>query len=139
MEFLPDMDERYLRFFELFNERDFYECHEVLEELWMETRAEERSYYQGLIQTATAFYHLANGNLQGARKLFTTGIRYLESFPDHYMGFGLEAYRATCRAWLERTLRRIEGDRSPETDLSPEGFPVLVPPVAELDAPPTGA
>ncbi len=23
-------DERYLKFFELFNERDFYECHEVL-------------------------------------------------------------------------------------------------------------
>ena len=26
-------DPRYTKFFELFNERDFYECHEVLEDL----------------------------------------------------------------------------------------------------------
>ena len=49
-------EERYLKFFELFNERDFYECHEVLEDLWMETVDGDRPYYQGLIQTATAFY-----------------------------------------------------------------------------------
>ncbi len=116
------MDQRYLKFFDLFNERDFYECHEVLEDLWMETFASERPYYQGLIQTATAFYHLENGNLAGARKLFATGLQYLKPFPDLYLGFDLGTYRRTCADWLERVNRKVRGE---EADLNPDSFPVL--------------
>ncbi len=116
------MDERYLKFFELFNERDFYECHEVLEDLWMETVGPERPYYQGLIQTATAFYHLENGNLGGARKLFTTGLDYLEPFPDRYQGFGLGEYRETCRQWLARVRGRQRGE---PVEIDTEAFPFL--------------
>ncbi|MBI3735815.1 DUF309 domain-containing protein [Candidatus Sumerlaeota bacterium] len=116
------MDERYLKFFELFNERDFYECHEVLEDLWMETQAEERPYYQGLIQTATAFYHLENGNLAGARKLFTTGLRYLDPFPDRYLDFNLGEYKRVCADWLDKVTRKSRGE---EAGLDPSSFPVL--------------
>lgn len=116
------MDERYIRFFELFDERDFYECHEVLEDLWMETRDEERPYYQGLIQTATAFYHLSNGNLQGSRKLFESGLNYLAPFPDRYMEFDLAGYKRVCGDWLARVRRRIAGE---PVDLDVDAFPVL--------------
>ena len=115
-------EERYLKFFELFNERDFYECHEVLEDLWLETIDANRPYYQGLIQTATAFYHLENGNLGGARKLFTTGLDYLEPFSAHHLGFDLEAYRAICREWLRRVRARQLGE---PVELDPDTFPLL--------------
>lgn len=119
------MDPRYLKFFELFNERDFYECHEVLEDLWMETRAEERPYYQGLIQTATAFYHLENGNLGGADKLFATGLNYLSRFPARYLGFDLDAYRAVCEQWRARVGARLGGAA---VEIDTGAFPVLEPP-----------
>ena len=88
----PDMDERYVKFFALFNERDFYECHEVLEDLWMETADGNRLYYQGLIQTATAFYHLENGNLAGARKLFESGLAYLDPYPEQTLQFDRQQF-----------------------------------------------
>lgn len=116
------MDDRYLKFFELFNERDFYECHEVLEDLWMETSGEERPYYQGLIQTATAFYHLENGNATGARKLFTSGLDYLKPYPDHYKGFDLGAYRAVCSQWLDLAKRKMQGET---IEIDSDTFPVL--------------
>ncbi len=121
------MDERYLKFFELFNERDFYECHEVLEDLWMETTGDERSYYQGLIQTATAFYHLENGNYAGARKLFTTGLSYLAPYPDHYLGFDLGSYRRICQDWLDQATRKAQGQ---DVRIDTLGFPVLTSPAA---------
>lgn len=116
------MDERYLKFFELFNERDFYECHEVLEDLWMETIGDERPYYQGLIQTATAFYHLENGNAAGARKLFTTGLDYLKPFPDRFMGFELGAYKAMCEQWRDLATKKSRGE---DVKIDTEAFPEL--------------
>lgn len=119
------MDERYLKFFELFNERDFYECHEVLEDLWMETVEDSRAYYQGLIQTATAFYHLENGNLAGARKLFESGLKYLEPYPDRYLGFDLGPYRRVCEDWADRVKKRQRGQ---DAELDPDQFPLLTSP-----------
>ena len=48
-----------------FNECDYYECHEVWEELWTEYRGPARKFYQGLIQAAVALYHFGNGNFYG--------------------------------------------------------------------------
>jgi predicted metal-dependent hydrolase len=124
---LTAYDERYRKFFDLFNERDFYECHEVLEDLWMEVSDESRPYYQGLIQTATAFYHLENGNFSGARKLFTSGLNYLEPYPDRYMAFDLGSYKAVCRDWLGRAKLKSQGEA---VDARPEDFPLLEFPAA---------
>lgn len=119
-------DTRYLEFFELFNEQEFYECHEVLEDLWMETTGEERGYYQGLIQTATAFYHLRNGNMAGARKLFNSGLHYLDPYPEHFMGFDLGEYRRECERWQKVAIQKQRGEG---VEIDPERFPTLAEPV----------
>jgi uncharacterized protein len=62
-------DPLYLAGIEKFNECDYYESHEVWEELWTEYRGPSRKFYQGLIQAAVALYHFGNGNIRGARKL----------------------------------------------------------------------
>ncbi|MEI7780964.1 MAG: DUF309 domain-containing protein, partial [Planctomycetota bacterium] len=62
-------DPLYLDGIEKFNECDYYESHEVWEELWTEYRGPSRKFYQGLIQAAVALYHFGNGNIRGARKL----------------------------------------------------------------------
>jgi hypothetical protein len=57
----------------LWDARLFFEVHEVLEAVWQRAAGETRQALQGLIQIAVAFYHLAGGNLRGARQLLRDG------------------------------------------------------------------
>ena len=51
---MSEYPDKYLEGIRLFNEQEFFECHEVLEELWSETLGEEKKFYQGLIQAAVS-------------------------------------------------------------------------------------
>ncbi|MBX3444155.1 MAG: DUF309 domain-containing protein [Planctomyces sp.] len=61
----------------LFNDKEFFACHDVLEEVWSETLDEDRSLYQGLIHAAVALHHFSEGNLGGARKMYDSTVGYL--------------------------------------------------------------
>ena len=83
-------DPRYLAGIELFNEGEFYDCHDVWEDLWTDYRGPDRAFYQGLIQTAVALYHLTSGNLRGARRMFFSSRGYLAPYPNVHEGIQLE-------------------------------------------------
>ncbi|RAP78682.1 DUF309 domain-containing protein [Paenibacillus montanisoli] len=92
----------------LFNvDEDYFECHEVMEELWLE---EGRNVlYQGLLQAAVGLHHYRNDNFSGAVKLFTQAENKLIQYPDAMMGLDLKQLRADIassltplREWLER-------------------------------------
>ncbi|WP_037985720.1 DUF309 domain-containing protein [Thalassobacillus devorans] len=63
----------YVEFLAHFNgTKDFFECHEVLEEYWKETAPGERdSIWVWMIQLAVSLYHYRRGNYNGASKLVT--------------------------------------------------------------------
>ncbi|MDP5274561.1 DUF309 domain-containing protein [Chengkuizengella axinellae] len=71
-------DSLYVEYVYYFNiDRDYFECHEVLEELWLN---EGRSpIYQGLLQVAVALHHFSNNNITGGVKLFTLALEKLEA------------------------------------------------------------
>jgi hypothetical protein len=48
----------YRAFFRCWNERRYYEAHDVLEQLWLKTSSHDANYFKGLIQAAGAFVHL---------------------------------------------------------------------------------
>ena len=50
----------------LFNQRKFWECHEEIEDAWMEEAGPVRYVYWTVIQVATALYHYEGKNLVGA-------------------------------------------------------------------------
>jgi predicted metal-dependent hydrolase len=66
-----------LKAFGEFNRRDWFDCHETLEELWVGSEDEIRWFYQGILQTAVALHHWRNGNFGGAVSLLTSGTDYL--------------------------------------------------------------
>ena len=73
-------DPRYLAGIALFNRHDFFEAHEVWEDLWRETEdGPLRSLYQGLIQTAVGLHHLGSGNRVGWKSQLEKAIRNLEA------------------------------------------------------------
>lgn len=81
-----DYPAQYREGLRLFNEEDFFESHEVLEELWTDTHDERRKFYQGLIQAAVALLHFGNENFGGAVKVYTSSRKYLEQYQPEYEG-----------------------------------------------------
>ena len=61
-----------------FNNRQWFECHETIEELWIGQEGEMRDFLQGTLQIAVALHHWRNGNHGGAVSLLASGVRYLE-------------------------------------------------------------
>ncbi|WP_270179113.1 DUF309 domain-containing protein [Alkalihalobacillus sp. CinArs1] len=52
--------------------RDYFECHEILEEHWKEDpRGERKPHWVGLIQIAVGLYHHRRGNVAGAKRMLT--------------------------------------------------------------------
>lgn len=81
-----DYDPRYLGGILFFNERDFFEAHEVWESMWLESVGPERSFVQGLIQAAVGLHHFGNGNMRGAAKLFHSSRDYMKKYPCPFLG-----------------------------------------------------
>src|ERR1017187_8590216 len=65
---------------DLFNRREFFECHEVLEEIWTPERGPRRLFLQALIHFAVAFYHNQRKNPIGATKQLRKGLRKLAAY-----------------------------------------------------------
>lgn len=97
-------DPRYLKGIELFNNEDFFEAHEVWEDLWHATQGEARDFIQGLIQVTSSFHHLRNGNMRGARILHDTGVQLLAPYGDSYMDLDLKKLRSEFDSGLREIL-----------------------------------
>jgi uncharacterized protein len=96
--------EKYLEGIRLFNEEDFFECHEVLEELWSETLGPEKKFYQGLIQAAVALFHFGNENLGGARKLYQASLEKLDPYRPVYQGLDVDQFLAAMKSCFQELL-----------------------------------
>lgn len=91
----------YVAYLYYFNEkRDYYECHEVLETLWLETA--RHPLYQGLLQVAVGLYHFRNGNVSGARKLLHSALPKLAPFPDNCLGIHLGNLKRAAMDYLAK-------------------------------------
>src|SRR5919202_7054189 len=75
-----EIPELVLKGIEEFNKGEFYECHEYLEEAWMQEPKRVRFLYQGILQVGVGFYHLQNGNWRGATGLLRRGAARLKEF-----------------------------------------------------------
>ncbi|HUC93518.1 MAG TPA: DUF309 domain-containing protein [Paenibacillus sp.] len=92
-------DGRFVHFVVLFNvDEDYFECHEVMEELWLE---EGRNLlYQGLLQVAVGLHHWRNDNRSGAVKLFTAALEKLAGYADVELGLDLGRLKSDTRLAL---------------------------------------
>ncbi|WP_151736096.1 DUF309 domain-containing protein ['Paenibacillus yunnanensis' Narsing Rao et al. 2020] len=78
----------YLAYLVYFNrDRDYFECHEVLEELWL---AKDRDpLYKALLQVAVGLYHFRNGNVRGGTLMLENAHRVLREYPDRTLGIDM--------------------------------------------------
>ena len=69
--------ELYLRGLSLFNRAEFFDAHEVLEDVWRAAPPENKKFCQGMVQVAVAFHHYSTGNRIGMRSVLERAIRNL--------------------------------------------------------------
>lgn len=101
---MTSIDPRYSIGIQLFNREDFFEAHEVWEELWHDTYGVNKDFFQGLIQVTSAMHHLQIGNMRGARILYGSGIELLAPYGSHHLGLDLDALRTHFARAMEGLL-----------------------------------
>jgi predicted metal-dependent hydrolase len=105
---MTDYPEKYLEGIRLFNEEEFFECHEVLEELWQETLGKEKKFYQGLIQAAVALFHFGNENLGGARKLYEAMREKLDPYRPVFQGLDVDKFLGEMKYCFQELLEAAQ-------------------------------
>ena len=122
----------YRTFFQCWNKQRYYEAHDVLEQLWLNTDTNDDQFFKGLIQAAGAFVHLQkhfehpthakhSRRLQPAVRLFRLAERNLSIFaPKHH---GLDV-AAVCEL-LRGTAHQIVASNYKTNPWSPDTAPKL--------------
>jgi len=108
--------EGYHRGIRLFNAREFYDAHEVWEDVWRESHGTEKKFLQGLIQAAVALHHRSTGNVVGACSLVERARRNLAGCPEEFAGIRVGELRLALEEWRTALVR---GESMP-------GHPVIV-------------
>jgi predicted metal-dependent hydrolase len=122
----------YRAFFQCWNEQRYYEAHDVLEQLWLNTNTDDDYFFKGLIQAAGAFVHLQKNfeqpthakhgkRLRPAVRLFGLAERNLSIFAPKHHGFDVAAFCQLLRAYADQILA-CDYKRNP---WSPETAPKL--------------
>ena len=117
-------DPRYLQYFRLFREEKYFEAHEILESLWLETKGEQRVFYQGLIQLAAALVHFQKGNLDGARELVQNASKHFLPYLPKYGGVEisliLKEFEKFLAEWSKNPSQPLRAKKFiPQPDLKP--------------------
>jgi len=99
-----------------FNAREFYDAHEVWEDVWRESHGLEKRFLQGLIQAAVALHHHSTGNVLGACSLMARARRNLAGCPEEFGEIRLGQLFAALGEWRAAV---VAGESAP-------GLPVIV-------------
>lgn len=92
--------------------RDYFECHEVLEEHWKDTGMNNRMWV-AFIQLAVALYHQRRGNFRGATKMLTQSLETFKQHVNQIKSYGLDAEKLL--QLLEDRLEQIHEEKPYES------------------------
>ncbi|QSB50200.1 DUF309 domain-containing protein [Parageobacillus toebii] len=102
----PDAYIRYLIHFH--TDRDYFECHEILEEHWKKDGY--KKVWVVLIQIAVALYHHRRGNSQGALRMMRKALSLLQKEQKAVRELGLDEQRLAKQ--LEHYIERIAQNKA---------------------------
>src|SRR5476651_355281 len=114
------IDPRYAGYFVLFNRQEFYEAHDVLEDLWLaDKHGPNGNFYKGLIQLAGAFVHLQKNRLRPSAALFKLAQTNLEKYSRIHEQLDLAVVLELIANWL----RQLESGNFTVNPLTAENVP----------------
>ena len=109
----------------LFNEHEFFDAHEVWEDIWRMAYGLKNSFYQGMIQCAVALEHYRRSNPRGVVSLYKSYQTKFTHLPPTFMGLDVKDFLQRMRNVLSPV---IDSDPLPERgaiELDPAKVPVI--------------
>ena len=100
----PQRDPRLVKGIEDFNQGFYFECHETLEEIWLEDHGEDREFYQGIIQIAAGYFKWEQDVSAGTIKLLRSGLEKLDAYSPTHLGIDVKSFIQGVR----ENLREVE-------------------------------
>jgi hypothetical protein len=96
------MDARLRDGIRLFNDRKFFECHEVLEGYYQDSELDAKPFLEGLIQLAAAFRMFVDfDEVKGpVRAIYQALIRF-ENYPPAYLEVRVKDLSTEVEAWAK--------------------------------------
>ncbi len=111
---------------EQLNHREYFECHETLENLWNREPRPIRILYKGILQVGVGCYHLLRGNYHGATVKLESGAAYLEAFAPRCQGVEVARLITDARILRARLIelgpeqfRTVDLNLLPQVHLAP--------------------
>ena len=96
------MDARLRHGIGLFNTGKFFECHEVLEDLYQETGEENKPFLEGLIQLAAAFRLFCDfGETRGPVRMIYQALIRFENFQPEFLQVCVQELCRAAEAWAK--------------------------------------
>ena len=96
------MDARLRDGIRLFNETRFFECHEVLEDLYHDTEEENKPFLEGLIGLAAAFRLFCEfGEVKGSVRLIYQALIRLENYQPAFLQIDVKDLCAATETWAK--------------------------------------
>ena len=94
----------YLYAIDLFNLGYWWEAHEVLEDLWIETgrHTPVATFIQGIIQISAALLKDSQSVARGARRLSAKGLSKIRRQTGVFLGIRVERFAGHVEAYLEQ-------------------------------------
>jgi hypothetical protein len=97
----------------LFNEQKYWECHEALEDVWMEDRQDPvRNIYWAVIQVAAACIHYRDSNLIGAQGMISKAKEKFRRCNDLHLLSPLAFHKLDWNEFETIVMRIPEGNQS---------------------------
>ena len=94
--------------------RDYFECHELLEDRWKEeTPLDRQAVWVGLIQLAVAMYHYRRNNHKGAMRTAQKAQTILLKKQNLLDKYGLDQHK--MKEFLENLMHKLELDKPYES------------------------
>ena len=130
---------------DLFDQRLFWEAHEVWEEVWRRRAGQpDRDFLKGIIQGAAGMWHAIQGNYPGAVSVLRRAVAYLAPYRPSREGIDVEALSAALERAIRNCQEAMEGGREPDLSMvrlglgEPASLRASLPAVASDPAGPAG-
>jgi predicted metal-dependent hydrolase len=96
------MDARLREGIRLFNERQYFQCHEILEEFYRTAEDSKKPFLEGLIQLAAAFRLFCDfGETKGPVKMIRQALIRFENFQPVYLQIRVRDLCQAADAWAK--------------------------------------
>jgi predicted metal-dependent hydrolase len=105
----------YRAYFQCWNGQNYYDAHDVVEQIWLNKDSNDDAFFKGLIQAAGAFVHLKKNfehpshakhgrRLQPAVRLFRLAEKNLSTFGPRYHGLDVAALCQLLHSYADQII-----------------------------------